>query len=295
MGYAPKYDYTAWKNGREDESNEGFKGIVFKSGDYLVYYNVHVQTSSLRRVNEPNHTITLVIVDARTKERVVEINHKGDFGFLSTRAEPTGFFPLSLDDKNAMEEQRGNMMPPRRRTINVINTANLDNRFSYLPKDQLLLGRYEEWSTAPLCSRGGPYEGKISLDITDASTGIKSIAEKGVKILLGSYNDGQFIRSTGSKRLLQLNNFIIAEDACMFKLGNIHGERSASGVFYTDAYGKNLMSGPGPNNVRQFIKRGFRITLSGRYEAVDSWLGLHKNNHMGFMQNYGYGLDSDVN
>lgn len=295
MGYAPKYDYTAWKNGREKESNQGFKGVVFKSGDVFVYYNVHAQTSSLRRVYEPHHTITLAIVDARTNETLLEINHKGDFGFLAARAEPSGFIPLSAEDAKLMVEQNEDQLPPRRRTVNVINLENLDRRFSYLPKDRVLLGKYEGWTTSPLCTGGGMYDGGITVDITAPSTGIKSVFQKDAKVLLGHYKDGQFIRSTGARRVLQVKNFKIGEDLCMLKLENIHGKRSASGFFYTDAFGKNLMAGPGRGNVRQYIKPGLKMSLTGTYETIDSWLGLHKKDHIGFVKNYGYGVNGDIN
>lgn len=296
MGYHPKFDYTAWKNKREVEPNEGFKSIVFRNGDYFVCIGIHVQTSHLRRVYERHHSISLVIVRAATKKIVVELHQKADYGFSSTRAKGGGFFPLTAEDRTEMERQLETGDLIKRRSVNVINQANLDNRFDYRePASARMLGLYEDWTTAPLCAKPGKHAGLISVDIKQAATGIRSLAQKDVKVHLGSFRGNKFYRSTGSPRLLKLNNFVVSYDACMFRLEDIFNGKSHNGEFYTDAYGSKLYPGPGKYLVRQFIEPGFRMRLDGRYETKDSWYGLHGENVIGEMADFGFGLDPDKN
>ena len=298
MGYNPRYGYTAWKNGREKESNHGFKSVVFRFRDVFVYYSVHVQTSKLRRVEEPRHTIALAVVNATSRELLVDITHKGDFGFLAAKARPAGFLPLSESDRSLRERQHDLHLSPRRRTVNVIDIDNLDKRLSFQKGRKLLLGRYEEWTTQPLCTGGsGLYGGGgISFDIATPATAVKSVRELGVRIPLGYYEDARFVRSTAQRRVLTVRHFTIGHQYCTAKLGDTRpASRSPPGVFYTDPYGESLKDGPGKNHVRQYFKPGFSIALEGKYEALDSWLQLYERDHLSVVKNFGFGLNPDEN
>lgn len=294
MGYDPKFGYVAWKNGRETEVHEGFKGVVLKEDNYLVYFMMHGQTSNVRRLGVRFHTLTLVVADAETKDILLEVAHKGDFGFISARKKGGGVVPLQKKDEDLMKEMEEKDMF-RQRTVNVINEGNLDARFLYREKPQdLLRGEYEEWTSNPICSLSG-YHGALRMDFTDPISGIKVASDLTGKIDLGDDSDLGFIKNDGVGRIFRASEYKIEEDMCMFRLADIDGGRSSDGEFYTNAFGTKLMSKPGPNAVRQFVTPGFSMKLDGDYEAIESWTGMYEKDHEGRMINYGYGVDPAVN
>lgn len=81
-GWAPKWHYTAWKNGRQSESHIGFKGYGLRSAGADWYFSAHASTSDMRRVHERFHTVTMTAAVAG--EVVADISCKGDFGFSFT-------------------------------------------------------------------------------------------------------------------------------------------------------------------------------------------------------------------
>lgn len=295
MGYAPKYGYTAWKNNREVESNQGFKNFVFRYGEFMVYFGIHVQTSHLRRVYESHHTINLVITRASTKEVLVEITHKGDYGFIATRKRGGGFFPFTVADAALLRRQESRDYPSRRRSVNVIDESNLDYRFAYRSSLRSL-GLYEDWTTQPICSTNGMYGGgHISVDVTTSATGIKSLSQKNVAVILGTVRNAKFFRSTGIQRIIRFQSYVISYASCMFTLADIFGGQSRNGVFYTDSYGKTLRNGPGRNHIRQYIKPGFRLEINGKFHVQEPWLGVHGKDDGGFMVDLGFGIDPSKN
>lgn len=76
----PRLGYTAWKNGRQDESHIGFKGYGLSAGPDDYYFTVHASTSEVRRIRERFHTITVAATDRATGETVADLSCKGDFG-----------------------------------------------------------------------------------------------------------------------------------------------------------------------------------------------------------------------
>lgn len=291
MGYEPKYGYAAWKNGREDESNEGFKNVVIRNGKYNVLIMFHAQTSSLRRVDETRHTILFVVTDAKTNRIQAEITHKGYFGFLGVRkAGKPGFF-MALTEKDRKIEKE-TFKSPRHRSINVLNKNKLDKRFLYRhPKHTLMLGVYEDWTTGPICAPSNR-QGILRMDITKSATGIPTMARKKEKVLLGEFESGVFYRSTGVARLMLANNFLVGRDYCYEKFDKLPRR---SGYFYTNAWGTKLMSGPGRDAIRQYVRPGFSMRLNGEFKALDSWLGLYDTGVYNEMEDHGYGLNPDKN
>lgn len=83
MGFTPTYDYTAYKNNRQMESQEGFKGMDAEYRGHLIYFSLHVQASKLRRMKVRFHSIELAVVNAKSRELLFHVRHKGDFGFLA--------------------------------------------------------------------------------------------------------------------------------------------------------------------------------------------------------------------
>lgn len=97
-------------------------------------------------------------------------------------------------------------------------------------------------------------------------------------------------------RAIIVKDMRVGENECTFSLSNIHASRQVDGIFYTDPTGRKIVSGPGPNSVRQFIKPGFQAIIGeGQYEPVDTWIGMYKLKHTGSFQNVGYGVDPTTN
>lgn len=294
-GVAPKYGYVSWKDGREGESNQGFKTYVFQSGPYLVSFFFHAQTSSLRRVSVKQHTISFTVTHARTKQTLLEISHKGNFGFLSARSKGGLFIPLSTADRAEAERQKVDTAAIERRSINVMNPKKNE---PFSTRDIAVLrslGVYEDWTSSPICSSGRRGDGEFNADFFTPITGIFSTLRKNQAVELGARRGRYWIRSDGAGRRVKFQDLVLGEDECSFGNGQRLSEYAKNGVFYTTPDGNRLLPGPGRNAVRQFIKPGFRIRLHGRYELVDSWVGMHVKDHQGQMFNYGYGIDPNVN
>lgn len=289
MGYWPKYDLTAWKNGREKENNEGFKNLIMEVGDYKILYMVHMQTSSLRRLKQRWHSILFVVMHARTREIVVEITHKGDFGFLSARIGNGLFMPITSEDAKMMKEM---FTQPHRRSVNIIDEKNLDRRLEYRsPKHTMMMGVYEDWTTVPLGGAEGR-AGNLRIDVTRSATGVRSFSRMDEKVYLGHSEKGVFYRQAGQARLLLAPKFEFSSKNCERTLG---ARLPSSGVFYTNAKGDQLKDGPGPDAIRQYIKPGFSLSFSGKFRAVDSWSGLLSKDSDLEVDDLGYGLDPDKN
>lgn len=138
MGYTPKFGYTAWKNGQQDETHEGFKGYVLRSEDYFVYINIHSHISMARRYEATFHTVVAAITHAETKELLLELSVKANFGKPFARLKDGGLMPLL----GAVEDDADTMcLPKRGRIINVLDPENIDPRLKY-NDDNLLAGEY---------------------------------------------------------------------------------------------------------------------------------------------------------
>lgn len=298
MGYAPKFEYTAYKNNREDENHHGFKGMVLRVGEYFMYWSIHAQTSNLLRTQVRLHTITLAVTNATTKELLVEVSHKGFFGFLAVRAPPPkGFIPLTPEEEKIRDELHANNFAKNKRSINAICRDDLNPNYLYRrPEKNLLRGQYEDWTTGPLCAEPG-HRGMIRVDFTNPITGFKSVEERDEKVLLGGNSGRTFIRNDGSSRIVILSNFLLSEDNCMFKLANIKGGHYDNGVFYTDVTGTTIVDGPGETSIRQFLKPGFELKLDGVgvFQAESSWLGLFEKGARRGLSSYGFPVDPDIN
>lgn len=70
---------------------------------------------------------------------------------------------------------------------------------------------------------------------------------------------------------------------------------TVSGYFYTSPKGDELLDGPGRNGIRQYIKEGFSLKVSGTFEVAELGLGLHGDGVQGFFTDHGYGPDPETN
>lgn len=279
MNYVPTFGYTAQKNNLEREPHPGFKGFVFKQDDYMVYYSIHAQTSDLRRVTLRFHTVTLAVTHAKTGELLAELTHKGDFGFLAARGRSEGLIPLRKEDVNMEHGQKGIKGGRRFRTVNVIgDRGRLDTRLRY--RSDIMDGVYEAWTTALICSYT-PAFSELAVDFETPGTGIRGASavdiKRGVRLGIHGLN-------VGMSRNMHVRGVVIAGKYCGF------GKQE--GVFYTDAMGKKLLKKAGKGAVRQFIKKGFSMKMSGRFKVgEENWLGMFERDAKGFFVDHGYGID----
>lgn len=292
MNYAPKFGYTPWKNGREEESHEGFKCTVFRGGEHYICFCIHAQTSSMRRVYTRSHSIIFVVVDAETKNVLAEVTHKGFFGFTGTRKKGGGFVGITEMEETMQQSLRENGWASNKRSVNVIDVDNLNPSYEY--NDDLLRGRYEEWTTNTICSARGR-RGMLNMDMRNPATGIVSAERANKSVYLGFERGEKFIRHDGSSRLVHMREFQFGEEHCVFPLRDIFGGRSVNGTFYTDASGKQLVSGPGEGHIRQYVMPGFKLEISGHYDMVDPWGGELVLDADSGQSSDGYGLNPNVN
>lgn len=284
MNYEPLFDYTAWKNGRMEESDEGFKGFVMRYDKYMIYYNIHAKQSSLRRTKVRFHTINLVIKDRLTNELYMDIRQKGDFGFQGVQLKNKEFLPINAKEQEIKDEQDRKGLPRNFRSINVIDESNLDPRFRY--RKSLILGLYEFWNTQPICTRPKSRTSLLLVEFKLVNTGMKSLTRPDSIVKLGRRNNGKLFQNAGLNRSITVSKFRIGAQYC---------PGGKSGTFYTDPDGKRILSGPGRSAVKQFVKPGFNMMLDGRFEAVDNWVGMHLRGARGFMKDSGYGIDPENN
>lgn len=291
MNYYPKYGLTEHKrqNGAIEPHN-GFKDMVADSGILRWYISAHIQTSSLRRVSARHHTVTMVVLNRATKQIVLELSVKADFGFVAARkAGDNNRFIAMTSEGAEMFSAQMQTIPFRRsmRSMNFINLLGLDERLLY--QKPIMLGTYEEWICNLLCT-GSPRRGELTFDTEDPITAAKDASGE-EKLFLGRQTAGGFLRHVGIRRTVRARNLRVSLNKCRETLGS----EFDGGVFYTDAYGTELRNGPGPNNVRQFIRPGFNAGLSGKFQPTGPWLGLHRDGVKMFFEDVGFGVDPKEN
>lgn len=260
MNYRPKYGYTEFKKSRDIESNQGFKDHVIKHGEYFVYVSSHVQTSSLRRTSVRLHTVTIAVRNIKTGELMAELSSKGDFGFLGARkaGAPNKFIPINEAERVVQQADLAHDPPKKSfRSINIINLGNLDRRFHY--RGNVLKGTYEVWLTTPLCTRSDSF---ISFNFLDPITAVKTTSAKN-KVWLVQVKSSVFYHNIGISRFVLSSGLRIDARDCGF------GEDFKGGYFYTDADGNFLRTKSGKNTVRQYIKTGFSLSMSGSCQVTE--------------------------
>ncbi|CDF38307.1 unnamed protein product [Chondrus crispus] len=293
MRYTPKYGYAAWKNDRESEADPGFKGFVFRVGVFNVFYMLHAQASTLRRVNEEYHTVQLVVKRADTGALMLDITQKASFGFLSARGRHDDFVPLTAYDARMQELQKAKDVPRRFRTINVVDMGHLDRRFRY--QRNPMEGVYEMWMTTIQCMKHKAFGGFI-VDLKAPGTGIVSAARSDVAVRLGPNGEWEgktrFLRNVGAARSVRLDEGTFGAEFCKFSNAP---NASVDGYFYTSPRADVLLDRPGKGAIRQYIDKRFFMQVRGSYEPAELGLGLHTHEARGFFGDIGYGLDPDSN
>lgn len=280
MDYKPKFSYTSRKN-NEMETQEGFKGFVLNSGQYLIYFSVHILQSSIRRVTARFHTISFVVVDRNTKKVLMEIQHKGDFGFTGVQLINRSFYPINLEQRGIQAELESG--PDNFRSINI-----MENNGLFEQSRGKSLGQYEFWRTLPICMKARNRREGVNIVLKTPNTGIRSMARQGEKVLLGRLLHGKMHQSKGLNRELRFKNLQFGAEFCP-------SSGAKGGYFYTDPTGHQIRPGPGPTSVRQYVEPGFKASLTGKFEIEDPWGGLHRDQARGFFTDHGFGIDPEQN
>lgn len=249
----------------------------------------------MRRVTARVHTIQLVIANATTKEILVNIAHKGDFGWQSVRLSNFNSFRALTPADQAIRDQQDSAKSGRKmRSIPVFD----DNGGAFQSRNPKILGQYEEWQTMPICAKrekAARPQDNFRVILKEPVTGIKSITEQSVRVNMGMCIPGSIPRGTECKettRTFLYNPGVIrALFVLDIKIADSLCPDSKKGVFYTDVTASRTFAGPGPTHVRQYIKPGFSTILSGRFEPIEPWVGLHGYYGRGFFHDHGYGIN----
>jgi len=296
MGYHPRFGYAALKNYEQDESHKGFKGHVMRvDDDHHLYYQVHAHLSRKGRFTTRTHTVVIVVANAVTHAIEVELTYKQDYGFASTKrskmARGKGLLAVSTSAQEMKESMARNHTFGSRQ-MNFYDANNQDMRF----KRPSSRGTNEHWFCRPICSDVGHVKVDFKNPATAAVSGYDNTL---VKLGGGLMENGDVKRqSTSHRRDISITNrrpWRLEYDLCKFTLDNIHGVAN-HGRFYTDPDAKKLFGSTGDNHMMQYFKPGFKISINGTYNAVDTWAGLHmKNSGRGFMQDIGLAIDPAEN
>lgn len=295
MGYWPRLGYVAYKNNDEPESHNGFKGLMMRVKGHIFYYSVHAQLSQTRRFTARHHTVVIAVVVEATKELVMEMGYKGDFGFAAVRKNPKGLLSVNAQDELIRTELKA-MGNQGKRTVNVINPANLNPDHLYKPGTSLLKGRYEIWVLQPLCVNEAKKKKNIVVDFKNAATALKESGSTEVQKLGRATQDHVVYEKFNSiKRDFKTDNIEIGAAFCKYTQ-----PLPADGVFYTDKLGTSLVPKPPPNTASnialpQFVKPGFSLKIIGRYMAVDTWVGMHIKGFKGRMSDAGRAIIPEEN
>lgn len=288
-GYTARYDYTAWKNDRQDESDVGFKTYVVPAGKYYVVYTLHSDTSDFERISKEFHTVVLAVTEKSTGKLMFEMSGKASSGGAGARYESkfrpkegVQMVPLgTAENKKRMID----MYSPERyrdrevcfKRINLYNPPNLRPDLDYEGDTEAEHSRgiYEAWTMRMLSEfcmnttepfrAAGP-----KVDIKNSHNGCRD-EDCRQKIVLGrspnQYRD-YFTPNMGNNREVVFRATSIGPQYCKHPLP----EPNAEGyhVFYTDQYANELCDGPGVNCIMQRIHSSFEgVSLNDRYETTD--------------------------
>jgi len=136
---------------------------------------------------------------------------------------------------------------------------------------QLPRGRYEKWAGGfDFCATANGF----TLDIKDPVTACPTRACPADAPLTrlapnGDRAAGVAVPNRGLRRDLIFHHLRLSREACG-AAGNGDGN-----VFYTNAYCTERRDGPGPDAVRQVLKRGWVGHLDGKWASVESWYGAY--------------------
>lgn len=275
--YRPMFGYMAWKtpdnsttHGRQEESHNGFKIVSFPLGTRVVILTIHIHVSRPRRFSTRHHTVIMAVLSSSGKLQA-EVQLKMDFGAALAPLANGHNTPLDRTQEDIRTELRAAGTVGSRR-FNVVNIdANyphsVDRRYRVkaLPADPTdLSGLYENWrGIFPTCIEKVSTSAHIGLDVRDPASAMRYGRD---------YTQMSWLRGYSMKRVLHTRGFTFSRDGCSFPSGTVVG-----GAFYTNPTMTDLESGPGVNNIRQFIEDGFTPIAFPNAKVLlkDFWSGPH--------------------
>lgn len=179
--------------------------------------------------------------------------------------------------------------------VNVLDPKRVDPSLAYRRDGHILRGQYESWSTTPFCSTGNRRSGSLVFDFKNPVLALRSkkrLEEGQVPetTVLGIERSGEpFAPHTSERREVILHELELSGAHCFA------GNGSASGLFYTDAKATKVYDGPGESRTLQYVREGFKLTVDGKYQISDPWLGLYTKKGRGDFQDLSLGIDETAN
>ena len=238
--YMPPYGETAFntpsgttRDGRQDESHEGFKTFSIQPDDSTaLVVTVHARVSRAMRVHMRFHTVNLVLLKRRATMwvKVVDVQAKQDFGpAMVTYKNGTHVSVDAAQESIASEVRKPDGgFSARRRFMVVPGSPNLGDFQST---------EYEFWDFSPPCSTG-----ILRVDIRDRASGLRSL-------------DGETGTLPGASinRVLPVHSdsFTMSRSRCVFADGSQLG--AGQSEFFTDPYFRELHESTGDFRLRQYV------------------------------------------
>lgn len=228
--YKPVYGYTAAQQGKS-EPHTGFKSYVFDDElGQRWLITHHFGTAGLMRACERFHSMDVAVADKATGELLADFHLMGDFGKSVVNKTGEILAPSACPDQAAIADAAGS------RGIRRLPVANRDG-----------VG-YEPWR---LDSSG---------NILGFNSAALTFNTPSAMVMCNDVICDQPI-STGGNGAFRFISFLTG-------FGVATGTNA--GVFYTDGYGKQLMSAEQAGAVRQYVKPGTNISMAGCSQFVPS-------------------------
>jgi hypothetical protein len=236
-GFKPAYGYVSARdplhgNGTLPEPNPGFKNYVWERDGYRILFVHHFGTGGAGRICRQFHSLQVVIASKSTGEIMADLNLLADFG-RATDNNTDG--PLNASCPSGVP------------TPGQITNTTGERKLKVSPD----LNGYEPWRSDGSGLIIGLNTAGLTFDTVNPITACKSNNCSSATDLM------RIGQNTGEMRLFAFGP----------GLGVDAARAVATGEFYTDIYGKKLLSASDPGAVRQYLKPGFKFSASNPSNA----------------------------
>jgi hypothetical protein len=231
-GFKPAYGYVSARdplhgNGTLPEPNPGFKNYVWERDGYRILFVHHFGTGGAGRICRQFHSLQVVIASKSTGEIMADLNLLADFG-RATDNNTDG--PINASCPSGVP------------TPSQITNTTGERKLKVSPD----LNGYEPWRSDGSGLIIGLNTAGLTFDTVNPITACKSNNCSSATDLM------RIGQNTGEMRLFAFGP----------GLGVNAARAVATGEFYTDIYGKKLLSASDPGAVRQYLKPGFSFSAS---------------------------------
>lgn len=251
------FDYYADK-GHRVEPHEGFKVFVVNTDTYSMRYTVHLGSSEAGRICARVHTYDIALAEQRTGEMLADLRLKSDFGITLVVDEGSSYYRLrnpDCSDMSTLPETMGGRI-----RIPIAGTDGYESWSPSMPADVLGI------SNPPVFVIDNPI---TKVAVARDSDGSVKVDEGGAATYLDVENTGQ-----AGERLWM--SFPGADVGRGFAVRA--AEAAATGEFYTDYRGQNMLARSDPLAVRQYLKPGldFLFVNGTMVFTQDAWRGTYE-------------------